>query len=113
MLAGSQKKTNGGIIGGVLLVIAGQSIANPPDMGSPILGALTTVAGLILFAWGCCAYMRGKGYHAAFGLIGLLWLPGLVVLFLFRDRYKCCAKGDKDCTHGRIDTRRDRSARAA
>ena len=37
-------------------------------------------------------YMKGKGYHPVLGAIGLLSLPGLVILMLFRDRHKNYAK---------------------
>jgi len=36
----------------------------------------------------CGAYMyaRGKGYSALAGLLGVFWAPGLLVLYVLRDR---------------------------
>jgi hypothetical protein len=42
----------------------------------------------MVFIWGCMSYARGKGYHPLMGLFGLLYLPGLLVLVLLRDRRK-------------------------
>jgi hypothetical protein len=36
------------------------------------LGLLVELAGMGLFLWGCCSYTKGKGYHPALGLLGLL-----------------------------------------
>ena len=42
----------------------------------------------VLFIFGCCLYAKGKGYHPAFGLLGLLHLPGLIILVLFPDKHR-------------------------
>lgn len=38
------------------------------------------------FFWGLYAYMKGKGHHGAWALLGVLGLIGLVVLIFFGDR---------------------------
>lgn len=42
--------------------------------------------GVCLFLIGSCFYARGKGYPAAIGLLSLLFLGGLLILFLLPDR---------------------------
>lgn len=46
------------------------------------------LVGLALFAWGCMSYMRGKGHHPAWGILGVFSLIGLVILFFFPDRHR-------------------------
>ncbi len=38
--------------------------------------------------YGLCCYAKGKGYHWAWGLLGLLNIIGLIILISFPDRYK-------------------------
>lgn len=52
------------------------------------LGLLVVLVGLALFAWGCMSYMRGKGHHPAWGILGVFSLIGLVILFFFPDRHR-------------------------
>lgn len=101
MLAGSKKKTNVRIILGFVLLIVGRATI---QAGSP-LGALVSIAGMVVFVLGCTAYIRGKGHHPAFGLLGLLSIFGLLALFFFPDKYKCCEAGGVNCTHGRGESR--------
>ncbi|MFH1368822.1 MAG: hypothetical protein ABII64_06830 [Elusimicrobiota bacterium] len=52
-----------------------------------LLGVLLLVA-LIIFIAGCCFYAQGKGYHPAFGLLGLMYIFGFVILALLPDKHK-------------------------
>lgn len=36
--------------------------------------------------WACVSYARSKGEHWAWGLLGIFWIVGFVVLFLLEDR---------------------------
>ncbi len=44
------------------------------------------VAGMPLFFFGCYRMAKGKGYHGAWALLGLLSLIGLIILFLLPNR---------------------------
>src|SRR6266849_2866083 len=46
------------------------------------------LVGTVFFLWGCVNYSQAKGYAGAFGLFGLLSLPGLIVLVCFPDQCK-------------------------
>ena len=87
MLPEFKTKTNIGVGAGLLLQMAGNLMSNP---GEP----LTLVAGLLfllgtaLFIWGCSMYAKAKGHSPVLGLLGLLWILGLVILFLLKDKNK-------------------------
>ena len=102
MLAGSKSKTNVRIIVGLVLLIVGRASMNTE--GGALPGGLATLAGMVVFVLGCTAYIRGKGHHPAFGLLGLFSIFGLLALFFFTDRHKCCETGGPNCTHGRADS---------
>jgi hypothetical protein len=51
----------------------------------PILRNL--LAGLVVFAWGCCMYAEGKGYHPVVGVVGLFSLIGLLILAALHDKH--------------------------
>ena len=40
------------------------------------------------FIYGLCCYAKGKGYHGAWGLLGVFTLIGLIILVCFPDRHK-------------------------
>jgi hypothetical protein len=52
------------------------------------LGLIVTLAGTALLIAGLCFYARGKGYHMAFGALGLLSCVGLFVLAVLPDKRK-------------------------
>lgn len=66
-----------------------------------ILGELVVpfvqFGGAILVIIGCCYYAKGKGYHGAWGLLGLLSIFGLLVLVFMRDKYRQGAAKGKIC----------------
>ena len=88
MLAGYKRKTNVGVGFGILF----QGISKiAPLIGGDwgvIISLSSLLFGIGLFTWGCMSYMKGKGYHGAWGLLGLLSIIGLIILVLFPDRHK-------------------------
>ena len=82
MLVQYKTKTNLFIGVGILLQIAAVVF---------LVGALAAVVKLvsaILFIIGCCYYAKAKGHNAAWGLLGLLSIIGLLILVFFTDRNK-------------------------
>jgi hypothetical protein len=112
MLAGSKKQTNVRLIIGMVLMFGSQGIPGT-ESGAVMIRGLITLIGLAAFVMGCASYIKGKGYPWALGFIGLAWIPGLIVLFFFPDKYKCCATGGVNCKHGASDAQHDRYSRAA
>ncbi len=112
MLAGTKGQTNTRLAVGFVLLIVGQATSNAGS-GVVILSVLATIAGLVLWVMGCASYARGKGYHPALGFLGLFSLIGLLVLFFFPDKYKCCETAGASCKHGAQDASSDRYSRAA
>ena len=89
MIQEYKNKTNIGVGLGILGHIAGSILTRQSD--NPlilILGLLFLIAGLVLFIWGCWNYAKGKGYHGAWGLLGLLSCIGLIILVFFPDKHK-------------------------
>jgi hypothetical protein len=92
MLAEYKKKTNIGIalafavwiLGGVLVGLLSEM---PSESLLPVQGL-----GLLPFIYGLCCYAKGKGYHGAWGLLGLLTIIGLIILVCFPDRHKTTKK---------------------
>lgn len=79
-------KTNLLILLGLAVQFGGAVIASA--VGADGLSILFRIGGAILFVSGCCYYAKGKGYHVAWGLLGLLSLIGLLVLVCLRDKNK-------------------------
>jgi hypothetical protein len=69
-----------------------------PKIGSCFLISLVglglSILSMVLFIWGCCCYAKGKGHHGAWGLLGFLFIPGLIILTFFRDMHKKNRKED-------------------
>lgn len=86
MLKEYKGKTNLFILLGIAVQFGGAIIASA--VGSDVLSVLFRIGGAILFVTGCCYYAKGKGYHVAWGLLGLLSLIGLLVLVCLRDKNK-------------------------
>lgn len=72
---------------GILLQFGGRIIASKGGMFL-VLGAAIILLGAASFIWGCMNYAEGKGQPKWLGLLGLLSLPGLIILFMFPDHYK-------------------------
>ena len=90
MLAEYKHKTNIGVGVGLILQVLGNFLLGPEDAegAAPLIGLLVLFVGLGLFIWGCMSYSKGKGYHPAWGFLGLLSIIGLIVLVLFPDKHK-------------------------
>ena len=46
------------------------------------------ILSMLPFIYGLCCYAKGKGYHGAWGLLGLLTIIGIIILVCFPDRHK-------------------------
>jgi hypothetical protein len=84
MLAEYKRKTNIGVGLGIIGEILGRALSNSGSW----LGLIISLAGVVLFIWGCTQYAKAKGHSPWFGAFGLLSLIGLLVLFFLSDRYK-------------------------
>lgn len=86
MLKEYKGKTNLFILLGMVVQFGGAILVSAMEVDG--LDVLFRIVGAILFVTGCCYYAKGKGYHAAWGLLGLLSLIGLLVLICMRDKHK-------------------------
>ena len=66
-------------------------------INSLVVGIPILVWGFALILSGCFVWARGKGYSRWVGLVGVLWLVGLLILYLLPDR---CPDSPRD-TGGR------------
>jgi hypothetical protein len=84
---------------GIILQLAGNFMAraeafglSSPGSGGPPGGAglwlVVSVLGTILLIYGLCLYAKSKGYHPAFGLLGLLSILGIIILAVLPDKLK-------------------------
>ena len=96
MLKEFKAKTYIGISCGIFLTYFLYAVE--PKIGSGFLVSLVglglSILSMVLFIWGCCCYAKGKGHHGAWGLLGLLFIPGLIILSFFRDMHKNNRKED-------------------
>ncbi len=83
MIKEYKSKTNI-FIGIGLLVSIGATFLLPAGA----LLAIARLIGYVLVIVGCVFYAKGKGYHGAWGLLGMLSLLGLLVLICFPDKRK-------------------------
>jgi hypothetical protein len=88
MLPGYAQKTNIGVGVGLVLNILGGILSRSGSQAGAILGLLLSLAGTVIFIWGCWNYAEGKGHHGAWGLLGLLSCIGLLILVFFPDKHK-------------------------
>lgn len=81
MLQEYKSKTNLFILLGIIVQVLGVVIGQD-------ISIFIRLAGSVLLIIGCCYYAKGKGYHCAWGLLGLLSLIGLIILICMRDKHK-------------------------
>ncbi|HWE96803.1 MAG TPA: hypothetical protein VG269_22775 [Tepidisphaeraceae bacterium] len=99
MLPEYKTKANLGIGVGIVCIILAVVLGLNAVSGGTVNGTLMMLAmlvrlvGAIFFIYGCCMYAKGKGYHPAMGLLGLLFLIGLIVLVVLPDKTKQQAQG--------------------
>jgi riboflavin transporter FmnP len=90
MLKEYKTKTNIFILLGILTLLVS-------NMMSEKIGPLVALVAVELFIVGCCYYAKSKGYHGAWGLLGLLSVIGLIVLVCMRDKHKGNKASCKHC----------------
>ena len=84
MIAKYETKSNGFIIAWLSLQLAG--LLASIYLGD--VGVLIALIGGVCLIIGCCYYSKAKGHHAAWGLLGLLSMIGLIILVCFPDKNK-------------------------
>jgi hypothetical protein len=88
MLVEYKSKTNAGVgLGVICMTLARLLIADDAAAYLQIVRYIAISAGYILFLAGCGFYAIGKGYHWAWGLSGVVTIPGLIVLYFLPDRH--------------------------
>jgi len=96
MLAGYKRKTNIGI--GLAFVTFFAAILINSLSESQIVSVFAYVlmtSVMPLWIFGICCYAKGKGYHGAWGLLGVFTLIGLIILACFPDRHKSISESQK------------------
>jgi hypothetical protein len=92
MLPEYKKKTNIGIglgiITFVVCVLLVTLVSDTSKEAATALGGTIGPLSSLLLIYGFCCYAKGKGYHGAWGLLGLLTIIGLIILVCFPDRHK-------------------------
>ena len=88
MLKEYKRDTNIGVGVGWIIIAVSNYVIRTGEFGGPVVGYVVLLTGIGLFLWGCGQYAQGKGYSPYWGALGLLYLLGLVVLVLMRDRHK-------------------------
>jgi hypothetical protein len=63
--------------------------------GNVGVAALLMALGVALCVVAVSLYAIGKGYSRYWGVLGLLWIGGFIVLFFFPDRYRHLSKGSR------------------
>ena len=85
MIAEKKSQANKGLGAGLLLAIGAGIVSGSV---SAELGGLLYLVAAGAWVWGCFKYAEAKGYHPAFGLLGLATLLGLIVLAVLPDKHK-------------------------
>ena len=96
MLVGYKKKTNIGI--GLAFVTFFAAILINSLSESQIVSTIAFLVGSItmpLWIFGVWCYAKGKGYHGAWGLLGVFTLIGFIILACFPDRHKSISESQK------------------
>jgi hypothetical protein len=76
-----------GVLGGIFLMFMGSGLSQHAREVF-LLGTAVFFGGWGLMIWGAANYMRWKGYSAWLALLGLLLLPGLIILACFPNKMK-------------------------
>ena len=88
MLTEYKKKTNIFTFIGLMLQIL-YLFVKPEGDAVSLFATILLWGGIILFTMGCWYYAKGKGYHGAYGLLGLvLNFFGLIILVAMPDKFK-------------------------
>jgi len=70
------------IVGGIVILFGKTS----PMTESTGVNLLISISGCILWIWGCCHMAAAKGLSASFGLLGLLFIVGLILIFVIAQK---------------------------
>ncbi|MGA3156608.1 MAG: hypothetical protein ABSE43_03465 [Steroidobacteraceae bacterium] len=91
MLNQYKRSTNIGIGIGFVLVLFGRylMLTQPNFIG--VLGSVTALVGVGFFVWGSSQYAKGKGHSPYWGILGLFYILGFIVLFFLPDRHKAAS----------------------
>ena len=68
-------------------LIAAIFLPNLPDLAN-LLGLVLKFSCLGTFIWGCVELAKAKGYHPAWGALGILTLLGLLILIILPNKNK-------------------------
>jgi len=82
-----QKKAALGIIGGIAITTLGVFVPAIGTEWAIILFLLMEIVGCVLQIWGCYYLAKGKGYHGALCILGVLCFPGLLILLVLPNKY--------------------------
>jgi hypothetical protein len=76
-----------GVLGGMVLMFVGSGLSQQgPELF--LFGTAVSLGGWGLMIAGAVNYLKWKGYSGWFGLLGLMLLPGLIILACFPNRTK-------------------------
>ena len=98
MIAEYKKKANIGIglaiLVTVVLIVLTALVSGISEETDSILKDIFVLP-VFPFIYGLCCYAKGKGYHGAWGLLGVFTLIGLIILGCFPDRHKSIKESQK------------------
>jgi hypothetical protein len=66
-------------------------IGDPDNLALTLFTIFLLVVFTAVFVWGCCDYIRSKGYAWGYGFLGLVGCIGLVILIMMPDKWKAGA----------------------
>jgi dipeptide/tripeptide permease len=90
MLENYKKEANKWLVSGFLVWFVGNILRGTTQAQNPqyFLGYGLFITGFGLFIYGCVNYVKAKGWHWAFGLLGVFSLLGLLILYFLPDKNK-------------------------
>lgn len=88
MLSEFKRTTNIAVGVGFVLFLIGRPLELSQSSPVALLGSVMLLAALGFFVWGSSQYARGKGHSPYWGILGLIFPLGFVILFFLRDRHK-------------------------
>lgn len=89
MIGEYRLRANIGVGLGSIALIVGFCVSYFVHIGIILwFAAIVIYGGFLLFIWGSWNYAKGKGYKGIWGLLGLFFILGFIILVLFPDRKK-------------------------
>lgn len=78
------------ILGSIFVPLLVDEMRLPAEVG--LIAALAVrLVGIVLWIWGLRHYAMSKGYHPAWGFLGLLSIIGLLILVVLPNKYVVAA----------------------